>query len=119
MLDSQTYNQNQEIAKINIANWRKSNIHIPYYFQIQNFPIEINFSEGLTQLLDTMQEGRFDKYMNEIGGFTDEDLTKIFDSVKKNSTFIEGGLTGRRIRRLNIDDWKDQDLANKLSLNMI
>lgn len=51
-------------------------------------------------------------------GFTDEDLTKIFDSVKKNSTFIEGGLTGRRIRRLNIDDWKDQDLANKLSLNM-
>ena len=51
-------------------------------------------------------------------GFTNEDLTKIFDSIKKYSTFIEGGLTGRRIRRLNIDDWQDQDLANKLSLNM-
>jgi hypothetical protein len=88
MLDSQTYNQNQEIAKINIANWRKSNIHIPYYFQIQNFPIEINFSEGLTQLLDTMQEGRFDKYMNEIGGFTDEDLNIFINAFRKYFHFF-------------------------------
>jgi len=51
-------------------------------------------------------------------GFTDEDLEKVFSKIRKYSTFVEGGLTGRKIRRLNIDDWDDQDIANKLALNM-
>jgi hypothetical protein len=51
-------------------------------------------------------------------GFTDDELEDVFINIRKNSTFIEGGLTGRRIRRLNIDDWDDQDLANKLAVYM-
>jgi len=51
-------------------------------------------------------------------GFSDSELKGVFESIKKNATFIEGGLTGRKIRRFNIDQWEDQDLANKMSLYM-
>ena len=51
-------------------------------------------------------------------GFSDSELQGVFQSIKKNATFIEGGLTGRKIRRFNIDQWEDQDLANKMSLYM-
>ena len=51
-------------------------------------------------------------------GFSDSELQGVLESIKKNATFIEGGLTGRKIRRFNIDNWEDQDLANKMSLYM-
>ena len=51
-------------------------------------------------------------------GFSDDELKAVFKNIKENSTFIEGGLTGRKIRRLNVDKWDDQDLVNKMSLYM-
>ncbi len=51
-------------------------------------------------------------------GFSDSELQGVFKSIRDNATFIEGGLTGRKIKRFNIDKWKDQDLANKMSLYM-
>ena len=51
-------------------------------------------------------------------GFSDEELQAVFRNIKQNSSFVEGGLTGRKIRRLNVDDWDDQDLVNKMSLYM-
>jgi hypothetical protein len=50
--------------------------------------------------------------------FSDDELQAVFKNIRENSTFIEGGLTGRKIRRLNIDKWDDQDLVNKMSLYM-
>jgi hypothetical protein len=51
-------------------------------------------------------------------GFSEEELQDVFRNIKKNSSFVEGGLTGRKIRRLNVDKWDDQDLVNKMSLYM-
>lgn len=51
-------------------------------------------------------------------GFTDADLQSVLKNIKENSSFVEGGLTGRKIRRLNVDQWKDQDLVNRMSLYM-
>lgn len=51
-------------------------------------------------------------------GFSDEELQAVFKNIRENSSFIEGGLTGRKIRRLNVDKWDDQDLVNKMSLYM-
>tara|TARA_A100001201_G_scaffold105022_1_gene89917 strand:+ start:1477 stop:4758 length:3282 start_codon:yes stop_codon:yes gene_type:complete len=51
-------------------------------------------------------------------GFSEQELELVFSNIRKNSTFIEGGLTGRKIRRLNVDKWDDQDLVNKMSLYM-
>ena len=51
-------------------------------------------------------------------GFSEKELEDVFRNIRKNSTFIEGGLTGRKIRRLNVDKWDNQDLVIKMSLYM-
>ena len=51
-------------------------------------------------------------------GFSEDELQAVFSNIRKNSSFVEGGLTGRKIRRLNVDQWDDQDLVNKMSLYM-
>jgi hypothetical protein len=61
-------------------------------------------------------KGVLNRYRNI--GFSDDELQAVFKNIRENSTFIEGGLTGRKIRRLNIDNWDDQDLVNKMSLYM-
>jgi hypothetical protein len=51
-------------------------------------------------------------------GFTDADLQSVLKNIREKSLFVEGGLTGRKIRRLNVDQWEDQDLVNRMSLYM-
>src|SRR5262252_4564720 len=74
MLDAAAYRASETNAKRAIADWRLSNINDPYVFQNQGFPVRADSFLDLAQILDTMQEGRFDYYMNEIGGFTREEL---------------------------------------------
>lgn len=75
MLDTSAYRVNEMNGKRAIADWRLSNINDPYIFQNQGFPVRVDSFLDLAQILDTMQEDRFDYYMKEIGGFTDEDLS--------------------------------------------
>src|SRR5437868_12760692 len=80
MIDAAAYRANETNAKRAIADWRLSNINDPYIFQNQGFPVRADSFLDLAQLLDSMQEGRFDYYMRELGGFTDEEMT-FFVSV--------------------------------------
>jgi hypothetical protein len=80
MIDSAAYRANETNAKRAIADWRLSNVNDPYVFQNQGFPVRADSFLDLAQILDTMQEGRFDYYMKELAGFTEED-TNFFVSV--------------------------------------
>jgi hypothetical protein len=80
MIDAAAYRANETNAKRAIASWRLSNINDPYIFQNQGFPVRADSCLDLAQILDTMQEGRFDYYMKELGGFTEED-TRFFVRV--------------------------------------
>src|SRR3954464_389367 len=73
MLDAVAYRANETNAKRAIADWRFSNVNDPYVFENQGFPVRADSFLDLAQILDTMQEGRFDYYMKEVGGFTEED----------------------------------------------
>jgi hypothetical protein len=73
MLDASAYRSNETNAKRAIADWRLSNINDPYIFQNQGFPVRVDSFLDLAQILDTMQEDRFDYYIKEVGGFTEED----------------------------------------------
>src|SRR4051812_42371923 len=77
MLDAIAYRASETNAKRAIADWRFSNVHDPYVFQNQGFPVRADSFLDLAQILDTMQEGRFDYYMKELGGFTEDD-TRCF-----------------------------------------
>lgn len=80
MLDSAAYRANETNAKRAVADWRLSNINDPHIFQNQGFPVRADSFLDLAQILDTMQERRFDDYVKELGGFTDED-TSFFVKV--------------------------------------
>jgi len=80
MLDALAYRANETNAKRAIASWRLSNINDPYIFQNQGFPVRADSFLDLAQILDTMQEDRFDFYMKEIGGFTDEDAESFINA---------------------------------------
>lgn len=40
-------------------------------------------------------------------GFDDDNLERVFAQIKKHAKFEEGGLTGRKIAKLNLDNWDD------------
>ncbi|HVO32301.1 MAG TPA: hypothetical protein VMU17_00195 [Elusimicrobiota bacterium] len=79
MLDATAYRAAEIAGKRAIASWRLSNINDPYIFQNQGFPVRIESVLDLAQILDTMQEERFDYYMGEIGGLTDEEANFFAD----------------------------------------
>ncbi len=79
MLDAAAYRASETAAKRAIASWRLSNINDPYIFQNQGFPVRTDSVLDLAQILDTMQEERFDYYMREIGGFTEEEAAFFAD----------------------------------------
>jgi len=79
MLDAPAYRASEITAKRAIASWRLSNINDPYIFQNQGFPVRTDSVIDLAQILDTMQEERFDYYMGEIGGLTDEEADFFAD----------------------------------------
>ena len=80
MIDAAAYRANETNAKRAIADWRLSHINDPYVFENCGFPVRADSFLDLAQILDTMQEGRFDYYMKELGGFTDEDM-EVFVKV--------------------------------------
>lgn len=79
MLDATTYRANETAAKQAIASWRIANINDPYIFENQGFPVRTESFLDLAQILDTMQEARFDFYMRELGGMTDEEADRFVD----------------------------------------
>ena len=79
MLDAVTYRANETAAKQAISSWRIANINDPYIFQNQGFPVRTDSFLDLGQILDTMQEARFDLYMRELGGMTDDEADKFVD----------------------------------------
>ena len=79
MLDAAAYRAGEATAKRAIASWRLANVNDPHVFQNQGFPVRTESFLDLAQILDTMQEERFDFYMGELGGFTDEETTEFVE----------------------------------------
>lgn len=74
MLDIPTYRLCEKLSKANLPSWRIAQTHNVDHFMRVGFPVRMDTLNELTQLLDTMQENRFDDYMRELGGFTKNDL---------------------------------------------
>src|SRR5687768_3314220 len=77
MLDAIAYRASETSARRSIASWRLSNVHDPYVFQNVGFPVRADSVLDLAQILDTMQEGRFDSYVGELGGLTEEEVEEF------------------------------------------
>ena len=82
MLDPQTYRTSEQLAKSLIPSWRVSQIHNVDLFERVGFPVRINSVRELGQIVDTMQENRFERYMAELGGLSDAEYSLILGACK-------------------------------------
>jgi hypothetical protein len=71
LLDPYTYRRNERLAREQLPTWRTAAAHSLGHFEKIGFPVRIESIAEVGQLLDTMQEGRWDAYMAELGGLTD------------------------------------------------
>lgn len=68
MLEPQIYRANESLAKSFLPSWRIARIHNLDHFERVGFPVRLNTIRELAQIIDTMQEHRFDAYMRELDG---------------------------------------------------
>jgi len=77
MLSIQTYRASEHLARAVIPSWRISKVHNLDHFERVGFPVRLNSMDEIGFLLDTMQENRYHKYMDELDGLTSEEVDSI------------------------------------------
>ena len=97
MLDSGAYRAQELAAMRAIAQWRLILINRPPWFEKSGFPVKADSFLDLVQILDTMQEDRFEKYLAEIGGFTDDEANHFADLCTDYIDFYLKTFPGRRV----------------------
>ncbi len=86
ILDVATYNMYKDLALANQNSWRISQRHNLESFSM-SFPVHLNNLRQTRQIMDTMQESRFDVYMEELGGLTEEELELYVNACLKIVNF--------------------------------
>jgi len=87
MLEPQQYRANEQLAKSAIPSWRIARIHNLDLFERVGFPVRISTIRELGQIIDTMQENRFDRYMAELGGLSDDEFGLFLEACKDSVRF--------------------------------
>jgi SAM-dependent methyltransferase len=87
MLDIKTYRTSERLASTALTNWRVAAAHNLAHFEKAGFPVRINSLPELRPLLDTMQENRFDAYMEEMGGFTQLECGTFINACRETILF--------------------------------
>jgi hypothetical protein len=77
MLEPHVYRAVEQLAKTQLPSWLVAQPHNLDHFLNAGFPVRINSIRELGQVIDSMQEGRFDGYMRELGGLTDDEYARI------------------------------------------
>lgn len=80
MLDPDIYRMSERLAKARLPTWQIAQTHNVDHFEKVGFPVRIGGVQDLGPLLDTMQENRFDKYMHELGGLTEQEYAMILEA---------------------------------------
>lgn len=90
MLDPVAYRRAEALARQFAPSWRTEQMHHPYVFAHAGFPIRVESLQDLRQLTDTMQEDRFDAYMQELGGLSDADAWRFVLALRSYAYWFAG-----------------------------
>ena len=86
MIEVEDYRQAERSARSVIASWWLAESHIVDHFARVGFPVRIESVHEVGQLLDTMQEKRFERFLTELGGLSPADadayLGALTEAVK-------------------------------------
>lgn len=92
MLDPQTYRTQEQIAKSLLPSWRISQVHNLDHFERAGFPVRLSTIRELGLIVDTMQEHRFTRYMQELRGLSPNEYEQVLgactDAVVFQLTYL-------------------------------
>ncbi|GFK94943.1 hypothetical protein NNJEOMEG_02791 [Fundidesulfovibrio magnetotacticus] len=91
------YRDRESLAKRALPNWRIGQRHNLDHFERFGFPVRITHFLETRQLLDTMQESRFGKLQEELGGLTDADALLLADACADLAAFQLQHYPGNRV----------------------
>ncbi|MBV9863524.1 MAG: hypothetical protein JO267_15405 [Alphaproteobacteria bacterium] len=81
------YREAERRAHAHLDNWRVAQAHSVDWFARVGFPVRIESPHEVGQLLDTMQEGRFEAFMEETQGLPPEDLSLLVRALVSSILF--------------------------------
>ena len=74
MIEIDDYRSSERLARSVISSWWLAESHQVDVFARIGFPVRIESAHEVGQLLDTMQENRYERFLNELGGLAENDL---------------------------------------------
>jgi hypothetical protein len=94
-MDIGSYRLNERLANAAIPSWRLKAIHGAHIFAAAGFPMHIDSTDELRNVLDTMQENRFPGFVEELGGFDEEEEAAFVDALVDYCLFYRINFPGR------------------------
>ncbi|WP_027186529.1 hypothetical protein [Desulfovibrio inopinatus] len=91
------YRDHETMAKKSLPNWRIAQRHNLDHFERFGFPVRISTFQETRPLLNTMQEGRFEKLQDELGGLEPADVTTLRDACIELVTFQRRHYPGNNV----------------------
>jgi hypothetical protein len=80
-MDIGSYRLNERLARAAIPSWRLKAIQGAHVFRQVGFPTEVESTDELANLLDTMHENQFDAFMTELNGMSDDEIGILLDAL--------------------------------------
>jgi SAM-dependent methyltransferase len=96
MIEIQDYRSSERHARSIISSWWLAESHQVEVFAKIGFPVRIESVHEIGQLVDTMQENRYERFLSEIGGLSEEDARLLTVALRQCVLFQRACLPKRR-----------------------
>jgi len=96
MIEIQDYRLNERLARAAIPSWWIAETHHTDIFTRIGFPVRIESIHEVGQLIDTMQENRYARFLTEIGGLSEDDVQLLVRALVDSVLFQRARLPRRK-----------------------
>ncbi len=96
MIEIQDYRSSERHARSIISSWWIAESHQVDVFARIGFPVRIESVHEVGQLLDAMQERRYERFLNELGGLSETDILLLKQALLRCMLFQRACLPKRK-----------------------
>lgn len=96
MIEIQDYRSSERLARSVISSWWLAESHQVDVFARIGFPVRIESVHEVGQLLDAMQEKRYERFLNELGGLSETDIQLLKQALLRSVLFQRACLPRRK-----------------------
>lgn len=97
-MDVTSYRRAEALGKSSLRDWRLPYAHMPPTFVDHGFPVRIESVDDLLLILDTMQEDRFDMFVQELRGLSNEEVQELITAMTQFVGFYLAHFPGEEVQ---------------------